>query len=211
MKRAFDLTVALLLGVLLIPVFALVAGAVRIWMGGPVLFHQSRVGRHGQVFTIVKFRTMRPTAFPGEDDAPRIPRAGRALRASSLDELPQLWNIFRGQMSLIGPRPTLPEQVELYSDYEWGRLAVRPGLTGWAQVSGRNANTWPERIELDLWYIANRTPILDARILVRTVKVALQCRNVVGTGGLNPGFPGPRAPLDPTLTSGAAAAEYRGR
>jgi lipopolysaccharide/colanic/teichoic acid biosynthesis glycosyltransferase len=138
---------------------------------------------------------MRDEAFPGEPDDVRTPAAGRFLRATSLDELPQLWNILRGQMSVIGPRPTLPEQVALYSHHERGRLAVRPGLTGWAQINGRNAISWPERIELDLWYIRNRSLRLDLRILLRTVLAVLRRGGIVGAGGVNPGFPGPRAAL----------------
>ena len=186
----------------LAPMLAVIAVATRFALGRPVLFRQERCGRHGAVFAIWKFRTMREPHYPGEPDAARTPALGRLLRASSLDELPQLWNILRGQMSVIGPRPTLPEQVARYSDRERGRLAVRPGLTGWAQVHGRNAIDWRERIELDLWWVENRSVAVDTRILCRTVAMVLTRRGVVGAGGVNPGFPGPRAAPAEELVTG---------
>ncbi len=129
---------------------AVVAVLVRWKLGRPVLFLQRRSGLHGQEFTIYKFRTMRAERYAGEPDPERETPLGRTLRATSLDELPQLWNVAKGDMSLIGPRPTLPEQVVHYSERQRGRLAVRPGITGWAQVKVRNSASWPERIELDL-------------------------------------------------------------
>ncbi len=178
------------------PLLAAIAVAVRLTMGRPVLFRQLRTGLDGVEFHIVKFRTMRPETFPGEPDAQRLGRVGRALRTTSLDELPQLCNILRGDMSLIGPRPTLPEQVVHYSPRQRGRLAVRPGVTGWAQVVGRNSLSWPERIELDLWYIEHRSLRLDLRILARTVRALVRPQGVTGEGGVNPGFPVPNAPGD---------------
>jgi hypothetical protein len=136
---------------------------------------------------------MRPPAYPGEPDSARSIPLGRLLRASSLDELPQLWNVIRGDMSLIGPRPTLPEQVVHYSARQRGRLAVRPGLTGWAQVNGRNSLSWPNRIELDLWYLEHRSLQLDLRIALLTLLQLVRPRGVVGEGGENPGFPLPSA------------------
>ncbi len=191
MRRAVDLVVAGVTLVVLAPLIALVAVAVRLRLGGPVLFRQARSGRDGVEFTILKLRTMRAERFPGEPDADRMARLGRLLRATSLDELPQLWNVLRGEMSLIGPRPTLPEQVARYGPRERRRLEIKPGVTGWAQVNGRNTITWPERIELDIWYIDHRSLALDLRILGRTIARLLRPRGVTAEGGLNPDFPGP--------------------
>jgi lipopolysaccharide/colanic/teichoic acid biosynthesis glycosyltransferase len=168
---------------------ALVALLVRWRLGSPVLFRQVRSGIHGQAFAIVKFRTMRPAEFAGESDAHRTPRLGRVLRHTSIDELPQLWNILAGHMSFIGPRPTLPEQVASYSDRQRGRLAVRPGVTGWAQVNGRNSLSWPERINLDLWYVEHRSLWLDLRILALTMRRLVRPCGITGEGGVNPDFP----------------------
>ena len=196
MRRALDVTVAFLAGVGLLPVALVIAALVRWRLGPPVLFRQRRTGRHGVEFDILKFRTMRPERFPGEDDLARITVLGKALRVASLDELPQLWNVFRGQMALIGPRPTLPEQVVHYSGHQRRRLEIRPGITGWAQVRGRNAISWPERIELDIWYIDHRSWWLDLRIIGQTVVQLLRPRGVTGEGGVNQGFPVP-SPADP--------------
>jgi lipopolysaccharide/colanic/teichoic acid biosynthesis glycosyltransferase len=157
-------------------------------MGSPVLFRQPRAGRHGRVFELVKFRSMRPPHYPGEDEHARTPLVGRFLRASSLDELPQLWNILRGNMTLIGPRPALPLQVEYYTPRDRGRLVVRPGLTGWAQVNGRNAISWARRIELDLWYIENRSLRLDINIILLTVLRLVRPVGVGGPAGINEGY-----------------------
>lgn len=191
-RRFVDVVVACVGALLLGPVIAVIAGLIRWRMGRPVLFRQARSGLGGQVFQIVKFRTMRSEAFDGEPDLGRLTRLGAALRSTSLDELPQLWNVFRGDMSIIGPRPTLPEQVAQYDDRQRGRLVVRPGVTGWAQVRGRNAISWPDRIELDLWYIAHRSLRLDVRILLLTLRRLLRPEGITGEGGVNPGFP-PRA------------------
>ena len=206
-RRVFDVIAAALVGVLALPVMLVVAAVIVLTMGHPVLFRQARSGRDGRVFSVVKFRTMRAESYPGEPDATRTPAIGRLLRATSLDELPQLWNILCGQMSVIGPRPTLPEQVAMYSNRERGRLAVRPGLTGWAQINGRNAISWPERIELDLWYIHNRSLALDLKILVRTVLAVLRRGGIVGAGGINPGFPGPRAAIGDVRPAATMEAE----
>ncbi|MGI8536725.1 MAG: sugar transferase [Mycobacteriales bacterium] len=200
MRRTVDVAGSLVGGVVVSPVLALVAALVRLRLGRPVLFRQRRSGLHGREFTIVKFRTMRPESFPGEPDAARDTSLGRALRGSSLDELPQLWNVVRGDMSLIGPRPTLPEQVAHYSELQRGRLAIRPGITGWAQVQGRNSLSWPERIELDLDYIARRSWRLDLRIVLLTVNRLLRPSGVYGEGGVNAGFPVPAVP-DPADTA----------
>ena len=189
MRRLMDLLAAAVAGLLLSPVLAVAALLVRSRLGRPVLFRQRRVGRGGREFEIVKLRTMRPEAWSGEPDADRDTTVGRALRATSVDELPQLWNVLRGDMSIIGPRPTLPEQVARYTERQHGRHAVRPGLTGWAQVNGRNSISWPERIELDLWYIEHRSLALDARIVLRTVLRLLRPSGIYGEGGVNIGFP----------------------
>ena len=196
MRRLIDVAAAGLASVVLSPVMALVALVVRTRLGRPVLFWQRRVGLEGREFDIVKFRTMRPESWPGEPDADRDTAVGRLLRGTSMDELPQLWNVLRGDMSIIGPRPTLPEQVAHYSPRQHGRHAVRPGLTGWAQVNGRNSITWPERIELDLWYIENRSLALDARIIARTVLRLVRPSGIYGEGDVNQGFPLPSEDSD---------------
>ena len=172
MKRAFDVVVATLMLVVLAPVLAVVAGVVAISLGRPVLFRQTRPGLHGKPFTMVKFRTMtdaRDAAGALRPNAERLTRAGRFLRASSLDELPELWNVLKGDMSLVGPRPLLMEYLALYTPRQMRRHEVRPGITGWAQVNGRNTASWDERFEMDVWYVDNHTLWLDVRILLLTV------------------------------------------
>jgi lipopolysaccharide/colanic/teichoic acid biosynthesis glycosyltransferase len=173
-KRVLDLSVASSVGIVAAPLLAAVAIAVKLEGRGPILFRQERIGRHGRPFDIVKFRTL--VDAPPRDPAdylisasdPRIGRVGAFLRRWSLDELPQLWNVLRGDMSIVGPRPTLRYQVERYDDFQRRRLEVLPGVTGWAQISGRNELTWPERIKLDVWYVDHRSFLLDLRILART-------------------------------------------
>jgi len=154
-------------------------------MGRPILFRQLRPGRHGKPFNIVKFRTMRALR-PGEEavasDAARLTRLGRFMRATSLDELPELWNVLRGDMSLVGPRPLLMHYLELYSPEQARRHNVRPGLTGWAQVKGRNALGWPEKFALDIWYVENRGLWLDLRILAMTVWQVIARRGISAEG-----------------------------
>ena len=148
--------------------------AVKLEDGGPVFYRQRRVGLRGAEFELLKLRTMqvgaesRGAGFAVNENDPRITRVGRLLRRLSLDELPQLWNVVRGDMSLIGPRPTLAYQVERYTPRQRRRLDVKPGITGWAQVHGRAALPWEDRIELDVWYVEHRSPWLDLRILART-------------------------------------------
>jgi lipopolysaccharide/colanic/teichoic acid biosynthesis glycosyltransferase len=174
-----------LVAVAAVPAVLLGGGAaalVRLTSRGPALFRQERVGRAGQPFTLLKLRTMTHSAapnpvFPDED---RITAVGRVLRRTSLDELPQLWNVARGDMSVVGPRPTLAYQVERYDDRQRERLAVRPGLTGLAQVRLRNAAPWAERIELDLEYVHRQSVGLDLRILARSVLVVLRGSGVEG-------------------------------
>jgi lipopolysaccharide/colanic/teichoic acid biosynthesis glycosyltransferase len=173
-NRAADL--ALAGGTLLVasPVIALAALAVKLEDGGPILYRQTRVGRDGVDFELLKLRTMVVGAenmgagLSVDRGDSRITRTGRLLRKLSLDELPQLWNVVRGEMSVIGPRPTLRYQVEQYDEQQRHRLDVKPGITGWAQVNGRAELPWADRIELDVWYVEHRTPRLDLKILART-------------------------------------------
>ncbi|PMR70725.1 sugar transferase [Halomonas heilongjiangensis] len=173
MKRLLDILVALVALILLSPLLVVVALLVRLKLGSPVLFRQTRPGLHGRPFRMIKFRTMRE-AFDerGEPlpNAERMTRFGQWLRASSLDELPELWNVVRGDMSLVGPRPLLMEYLPLYDAHQFRRHEVRPGVTGWAQVNGRNALTWDEKFDLDVWYVDHRSLGLDLRILLLTVK-----------------------------------------
>jgi lipopolysaccharide/colanic/teichoic acid biosynthesis glycosyltransferase len=175
LKRAIDISIALPLVVLTAPLLALLALAVRLESPGDPIYRQTRVGRHGELFEIYKLRTMVHGAeFTGAGLAiaagdPRITRLGALLRRYSLDELPNLWNVLRGDMSMVGPRPTLKAQVDEYTERQRGRLAVKPGITGWAQINGRASLPWPERIELDLWYVEHRSVALDLRILARTL------------------------------------------
>jgi lipopolysaccharide/colanic/teichoic acid biosynthesis glycosyltransferase len=173
-NRAADIAVAGAALVLASPLIALAALAVKLEDGGPVLFRQTRVGKDGSDFELLKLRTMvvgAETMGAGlavnRGDA-RITRSGSLLRKLSLDELPQLWNVVRGEMSVIGPRPTLRYQVEQYDERQRHRLDVKPGITGWAQINGRAELPWAERIELDVWYVEHRSPLLDLRILART-------------------------------------------
>ena len=178
-KRALDLAIALTGTILTAPLIALLALAIRIESRGHPIYRQLRAGQDGVAFSIYKLRTMvRGAEFTGAglaiqagDD--RITRIGAFLRRYSLDELPNLWNVVRGEMSIVGPRPTVPVQVEQYTERQRGRLAVRPGLTGWAQINGRASLPWSERIELDLWYVEHRTLWLDLKILARTVALVL--------------------------------------
>jgi lipopolysaccharide/colanic/teichoic acid biosynthesis glycosyltransferase len=201
MRRLVDMFVAGVAGVMLLPVIVTVAVLIRWRLGSPVLFRQQRSGLRGREFTILKFRTMRPPVHATETDDERDTPLGRRLRAASLDELPQLVNVLRGDMSLIGPRPTLPEQVVHYDQRQRGRLAVRPGITGWAQVNGRNSISWPERIELDLWYIAHRSLLLDLKVLWLTVINVIRPRGIQGVDGVNPGFPLPDGGSTPSYAA----------
>jgi lipopolysaccharide/colanic/teichoic acid biosynthesis glycosyltransferase len=178
-KRAFDVVASLAIGVVAAPVVALATLAIRATLGAPVLYRQQRVGRGGVVFDILKLRTMR---LGTGDDGARLTPLGRILRAWSIDELPQLWNVLRGDMSLVGPRPLLPEYLGRYSPEQARRHAVRPGLTGLAQVEGRNALGWNERFALDVRYVDERTLGLDLRILVRTLGCWLRRDGISAAG-----------------------------
>jgi sugar transferase EpsL len=184
-KRAFDLLAAGAALVLLSPVLAVTAALVAVRLGRPVLFRQVRPGLGGRPFELAKFRTMTDARGPDGallSDAERLTPFGRWLRKSSLDELPELWNVVRGDMSLVGPRPLLMEYLPLYSPRHARRHEVRPGLTGWAQVNGRNALEWEARLDLDAWYVENRTFALDLRILALTVLTVLRRTGVSQAG-----------------------------
>jgi lipopolysaccharide/colanic/teichoic acid biosynthesis glycosyltransferase len=172
MKRFVDVLASAVLLALLLPVIAVVAIGVLLDVGAPILFRQERPGLKGRPFTIYKFRTMRGahSGEPGvDDDEIRLTRFGRWLRTTSFDELPELWNVLRGDMSLVGPRPLLMRYLPLYSPEQMRRHDVRPGLTGWAQVNGRNALSWEEKFKLDVWYVDHRSFLVDLKILFLTV------------------------------------------
>ena len=169
---------ALGLSLLLSPVVAVIALVLRVTEGRPLLFVHERAGIHSRPFGLFKFRTMRAPAFEGEEDAVRITRVGRFLRRSSLDELPGLWNVVRGEMNLVGPRPLPVAYTVEYSPMQARRLEVKPGLTGLVQVRGRNALTWDEKFALDTWYVDHRTAKLDLRILFETPLVVLHGRGI---------------------------------
>jgi lipopolysaccharide/colanic/teichoic acid biosynthesis glycosyltransferase len=185
-KRALDLALASTIAVAASPVLAGIAIAIRLESRGPILFRQERIGRHGRAFEILKFRTLvdEPPRNPGDyvisASDPRITRVGAFLRRWSLDELPQLLNVLRGDMSLVGPRPTLRYQVEQYDDFQRRRLEVAPGVTGWAQIAGRNSLSWPDRIKLDVWYVDHRSFLLDLRILLATLPTLVRPGSIYG-------------------------------
>jgi lipopolysaccharide/colanic/teichoic acid biosynthesis glycosyltransferase len=183
-SRALDVLLATLLLVVTAPLLALAALAIRLESRGPVFYRQRRVGRHGRPFELWKLRTMVPGAasmgagvYVLEGD-PRITRVGRLLRRFSFDELPNLVNVLRGDMAMVGPRPTVQEQVDRYTERQLRRLEVKPGITGWAQINGRTSLPWPERIELDVWYVEHRSLRLDLRILARTARMLASGRGL---------------------------------
>ena len=185
LKRLFDIVVSGALLILISPVLAVLAVLVRVWMGRPVLFRQQRPGLHGKLFSILKFRTMvEATDATGNllPDAQRITRLGRFLRRTSLDELPELVNVLRGDMSLVGPRPLLDGYLPRYSQEQMRRHNVRPGITGWSQVNGRNALTWDEKFALDVWYVDNRSLRLDLNILAMTVGQVIKGEGIAHPG-----------------------------
>jgi len=193
-KRLLDIVLASLLLLLAAPLLAAAAGAIKLGSRGPVIYRQRRVGRAGVDFDLLKLRTMVSGAeqmgagLAVDEGDPRITRVGALLRRWSLDELPNLVNVVKGDMSIVGPRPTVRSQVDQYTPRQRGRLAVPPGITGWAQVSGRAALPWHERIELDLWYIEHWSLRLDLRILGRTAKLLLSGQGLYRgeTGGWRP-------------------------
>ena len=185
MKRLFDVSVALCALMLLAPLLIMLAFLVRLFLGSPVLFRQVRPGFAGRPFRLYKFRTMKDAmdadGKPLQDEQ-RLSRFGRWLRASSLDELPELWNVLRGDMSLVGPRPLLTEYLPLYSREQTRRHEVRPGITGWAQVNGRNTLAWEDRLAMDVWYVDHHSFLLDLNILWRTVGAVFRAHGVSHAG-----------------------------
>jgi len=196
-KRAFDLCVALLGLAILGPLFLVIALAIKLDSPGPVFFHQERIGQHGRPFRIHKFRTLvaggehMRAGYVLERNDPRITGVGAILRRLALDELPQLVNVLKGEMSLVGPRPTLAYQVARYDDSQRQRLLVKPGMIGWAWIHGRKELTWPQRIELDVWYVTHWSLWLDMKILWRSIPLLLR-----GTGVESPHGPDEISRLD---------------
>ncbi len=185
MKRTLDIIGSVTGLLLLSGVLIIVATAIAITMGRPVLFRQTRSGKAGRPFDMIKFRSMQNTldaAGQPLPDAARITRLGRFLRASSLDELPELWNVVKGDMSLVGPRPLLMEYLPLYSTTQARRSEVRPGITGWAQVNGRNALGWEQKFALDVWYVDHWTLMLDLKIIVMTIGKVLMSDGITAKG-----------------------------
>lgn len=190
LKRSFDIVVSVTAISLLLPLMLVVAGLVRWNLGSPILFRQQRPGLHGRPFEMVKFRTMsddRDADGRPVSDAERLTPFGRWLRSTSMDELPELWNVLRGEMSLVGPRPLLMEYLPLYSGDQARRHEVRPGITGWAQVNGRNGISWREKFALDLWYIENQGFWLDLKILFLTVHRILRRDGISSEGSATSG------------------------
>jgi lipopolysaccharide/colanic/teichoic acid biosynthesis glycosyltransferase len=173
MKRIIDALISILGLVILSPLLITLAVFVRLFIGHPIFFIQTRPGRYGKPFKMIKFRTMNDARDASGillPNSERLTPAGRFLRSSSLDELPELWNVLRGDMSLVGPRPLLMEYLPLYTNYQARRHEVRPGITGWAQLNGRNSISWEQKFNLDVWYVDNRTAMLDLKILLLTLK-----------------------------------------
>lgn len=184
-KRIFDVLVSVAALMMLLPVIGVVALLIHRKLGSPVLFRQIRPGKNGKPFQMVKFRTMRDALDAQGNplpDSERMTTFGQFLRSSSLDELPGLWNVLKGEMSLVGPRPLLMEYLPLYSKEQYRRHDVRPGVTGWAQVNGRNAISWEEKFKLDVWYVDNRSLCLDLKILFLTIKKVLVRDGISGEG-----------------------------
>lgn len=183
-KRALDALAAASLLLLLFPLFLIIAILIKLDSRGPVFFRQERVGLNGRLFKVIKFRTMIDNAeklgsgIMTDKEDPRITRVGRYLRKASIDEIPQLINVLRGEMSLVGPRPAPVGHYARFSESDKKRLAVRPGITGWAQVNGRNNLTWPERIQKDIWYVENYSLLLDLKIMLRTLKCVVLSEGV---------------------------------
>ncbi|WP_180116281.1 sugar transferase [Acinetobacter sp. YH12140] len=185
LKRLLDIVIASSALVLLSPVYALVAYKVKKNLGSPVLFRQLRPGLHGKPFEMVKFRTMKDALdLDGNPlpDSERLTAFGKMLRSSSLDEMPELWNVIKGDMSIVGPRPLLMEYLPLYNEQQAKRHNVRPGITGYAQVNGRNAISWEKKFELDTWYVENRSLWLDFKIMLKTVQKVLSKDDISAEG-----------------------------
>ncbi len=202
LKRTFDIAVAGCALIVLIPVFLCLAVVVRVFLGAPVLFRQQRPGLNAQPFEMIKFRTMTNARDPmGQllPDEQRLVPFGKWLRSTSLDELPELWNVLKGDMSLVGPRPLLMAYVPLYSPEQFRRHELRPGITGWAQISGRNALSWDAKFALDVWYVDNRNFFLDVRIMCLTVLHILKRDGISAAGEtMMPIFKGSSHSIDRT-------------
>jgi lipopolysaccharide/colanic/teichoic acid biosynthesis glycosyltransferase len=176
MKRMFDFVGSAIGLILLFPAFVIIAVGILLNMGSPVFFRQVRAGYNGRPFEIIKFRTMRDLVDQNGNPLPdfeRLTPLGIWLRSSSLDELPELWNVMMGEMSLVGPRPLLIEYTQLYTDHQARRHDIRPGLTGWAQINGRNAISWNEKFDMDVWYVENRSFLLDLKVIFLTIHKVL--------------------------------------
>nr|ELY5257118.1 sugar transferase [Vibrio cholerae] len=185
MKRTFDFLLAAIFLLLFFPIILFIAWKIRKNLGSPVLFRQTRPGLNGQPFEMVKFRTMKDALDANGNplpDSERMTPFGDKLRNSSLDELPELWNVLKGEMSLVGPRPLLMQYLPLYSKEQARRHEVRPGVTGWAQINGRNAISWEEKFKLDVWYVDNRSFWLDLRVLLLTVKKVIFKEDISAEG-----------------------------
>jgi len=193
-KELFDRTLSLLVLIILSPIFLIIVVLIKLDTSGPAFFIQMRVGKNGIPFKSIKFRTMIQRATETglginiQQDDERITRVGEFLRTWSLDELPQIINVLKGDMSIVGPRPTLQYQVALYNDFQRKRLLVKPGITGWAQVNGRNAISWEQRIQLDVWYVENWSLWLDFKIMLKTIKVVIKKEGLYGKDGINDDF-----------------------
>lgn len=184
-KRLFDIAASAFGLLFLAPVIAIVAWKIRRKLGSPVLFRQVRPGLNGKPFEMIKFRTMRDAVDEAGNplpDSERMTPFGSFLRSSSLDELPELWNVLKGDMSLVGPRPLLMEYLPLYSPEQYRRHESRPGVTGWAQINGRNALSWEEKFKLDIWYVENRTLWLDLKIILLTIKKVIVREGIAADG-----------------------------
>lgn len=184
-KRLFDIIVSAPVLIMLVPVLLIVMLLVRIKLGSPVFFRQVRPGKKGKPFEMIKFRTMLD-AYDDQGkplpDSERLTSFGKFLRSTSLDELPELWNVLKGDMSLVGPRPLLPEYLPLYNEHQRRRNEVRPGITGWAQINGRNNLSWEQKFDLDVWYVDNRGFWLDIKILILTVVKVFKREGISGQG-----------------------------
>lgn len=181
MARLLDIMTAIMLLIVLSPVMLVFALIIALTMGRPVIFRQKRPGRNGLIFNLYKFRTMTDKRGPDGHllpDEQRLTQIGKFIRATSIDELPQFWNIIKGNMSLVGPRPLLAEYLELYTPRQARRHEVRPGITGWAQVNGRNAISWEEKFEMDVWYVDHKSLLLDIRILAMTCVKVLRRKGI---------------------------------
>ncbi|MDY6462081.1 sugar transferase [Acinetobacter faecalis] len=184
-KRLLDIVIASIALILLSPVYFIVARKVKKNLGSPVLFRQVRPGLHGKPFEMIKFRTMKDAVDANGNplpDSERLTPFGKMLRATSLDEMPELWNVIKGDMSIVGPRPLLMEYLPLYNEEQAKRHDVRPGITGYAQVNGRNAISWEKKFELDTWYVENQSLWLDFKIMIKTVKKVLAKDDISAEG-----------------------------